>query len=98
MFANGGAAPVGYLADTPFGSYLIPGLILGIIVGGTQLAGAVSLQTMRAQSLLWCAVGGFGMMVWIFVELRWPVKVNVSSHQWMNGTRVRGSKDAVLLA
>ncbi|WP_136640890.1 hypothetical protein [Subtercola vilae] len=67
--ADGGPIPLAYLADTPFTSYLIPGLLLGVVVGGTQLAGAIALQRGNAASLLWCAVAGFGMMVWIFIEI-----------------------------
>ena len=41
--ANGGGVPVEYLANSPFSSYAVPGLILGVIVGGTQLAAATAL-------------------------------------------------------
>jgi hypothetical protein len=67
--ANGGPIPVRYLVGTPFTSYLVPGLILGIVVGGTQLVAAVVLQKRRKSSLVWTGVAGFGMMVWIFIEL-----------------------------
>ncbi len=67
--ANGGPIPVSYLVGSPFSSYLIPGLILGIVVGGTQLLAAVVLQRRLPSSLVWTGVAGFGMMVWIFIEL-----------------------------
>lgn len=67
--AHGAGVPIAYLANSPFSSYLVPGLILGMIVGGTQLAAAVALWTKRRTGLLLSAVAGFGMMIWIFVEL-----------------------------
>ena len=47
----------------------MPALILGVVVGGTQLAAAVALLTSRYSALLLSAVAGFGMLIWIFVEL-----------------------------
>lgn len=67
--ANGGGVPLRYLEGSPFVSYLVPGLILGVVVGGTQLAAALALQLRRAEGLMLSAVAGFGMMIWIFVEL-----------------------------
>jgi hypothetical protein len=67
--ANGGGVPLEYLAGTAFSSYLVPGLVLGVVVGGTQLAAAIALWTMQRAALLLSAVAGFGMMIWIFVEL-----------------------------
>lgn len=67
--ANGGGVPLEYLADSPFTSYLVPGLVLGVIVGGTQLAGALALIARRPSGVMLSAIAGFGMMIWIFVEL-----------------------------
>jgi len=67
--ANGAGVPLEYLAHSPFSSYVVPGLFLGVIVGGTQLAAAVTLITKRRSALLLSAVAGFGMLIWIFVEL-----------------------------
>ena len=47
----------------------MPGLILGVIVGGTQLVAAIALLTRRHWALRMAAIAGFGMMMWIFVEL-----------------------------
>ena len=69
IVAHGAGVPIAYLANSPFSSYLVPGLILGLIVGGTQLAAAVALWTKRRTGLLLSAVAGFGMIIWIFVEL-----------------------------
>ena len=67
--ANGGGVPIEYLANSPFSSYVVPGLILGVVVGGTQLAGAAALLARRRSALLLSTIAGFGMLIWIFVEL-----------------------------
>lgn len=67
--ANGAGVPLRYLDNSPFVSYLVPGLILGLVVGGTQLAAALALQLKRREGLALSAVAGFGMLIWIFVEL-----------------------------
>jgi hypothetical protein len=67
--ANGAGVPLEHLRNSPFTSYFFPGLILGVVVGGTQLAAAIALLTRRDIALLLSVVGGFGMLIWIFVEL-----------------------------
>ncbi|WP_139003365.1 hypothetical protein [Arthrobacter crystallopoietes] len=67
-----------YLARTPFPSLLIPGLILILVVGGTQLAAAVLLIAKKASALLLAGVAGFGMVIWIFVEL-----VLMAEYSWL---------------
>ena len=67
--ANGGGVPVEYLTNSPFSSYVVPGLILGVVVGGTQLAAAIALLVRRRAALPLSAVAGFGMLIWIFAEL-----------------------------
>ena len=66
---NGAGVPIEYLADSPFSSYAVPGIILGVVVGGTQLAAAIALLTKRRMALMLSAVAGLGMLTWIFVEL-----------------------------
>jgi hypothetical protein len=61
--------PLSFLAKTSLTSFVVPGLILGIIVGGTQLAAAGALLSRRFSALLWAAIAGFGMLIWIFVEI-----------------------------
>lgn len=69
LVANGAGVPVAYLEDSPFSSYLVPGLILGVVVGGTQLCAAISLLVRGGRGMLLAAVAGFGMQIWIFAEL-----------------------------
>jgi len=67
--ANGAGVPLSYLEGSPFTSYALPGLILGVVVGGTQLAGAIAVLASHPAGMLLSAIAGFGMIVWIFVEL-----------------------------
>jgi hypothetical protein len=67
--ANGAGVPVEYLANSPFPSYAVPGVILGVVVGGTQLAAAIALLRKQRSALLLSAIAGFGMLIWIFAEL-----------------------------
>ena len=76
--ANGAGVPLEYLANSPFSSYFVPGLILGVVVGGTQLAAAVALLAKRHAALLLSAVAGFGMLTWIFAEL-----VIIQQYSWL---------------
>jgi hypothetical protein len=69
VVANGAGVPLEYLRGTPFTSYLIPGLILGVVIGGTQGFAAISLQRRHPYSYIAATVAGFGMIIWIFVEL-----------------------------
>jgi hypothetical protein len=66
---NGAGVPLEHLAASPFTSFVVPGLVLGLVVGGTQLAAAVTLLARRGAALLLSAVAGFGLLIWIFVEL-----------------------------
>lgn len=60
--------PESMLASGPFDSFVWPGLILLVVVSGTQVAALVLLLLRRESSLVWTAVAGFGMIIWIFVE------------------------------
>jgi len=69
ILATGGLGmPISMLASGPFDSFVVPGLILLIVVGGTQAASATLLLARAESSLAWSAVAGFGMIIWIFVE------------------------------
>ena len=67
--ANGAGVPLEYLANSPFRSYVVPGVILGVVVGGTQIAAATALLRKQRRALLLSAIAGFGMIIWIFAEL-----------------------------
>jgi hypothetical protein len=67
--ADGLSMPKAMLADTPFSTFTIPGLILTLVVGGTQAAAVWLLLARRRSALLWAAVAGFGMLIWIMTEI-----------------------------
>lgn len=81
VVANGAGVPLTYLEGSPFTSYLVPGLILGVVVGGTQLAAAIALATKRPRALLLAAIAGFGMQIWIFTEL-----AIIQEYSWLQTT------------
>lgn len=66
---NGAGVPLTYLNGTPFSSYIIPGLILGVVIGGTQAAAAAALIGNHPHRMAAASIAGFGMIIWIFVEL-----------------------------
>jgi nucleotide-binding universal stress UspA family protein len=67
--SGGMGIPESVLDGTPFASFLWPGVILLIVVGGTQVA-AVVLQLARAEWAPFAvAVAGFGLAIWMFVEV-----------------------------
>lgn len=69
IVADGLSMPKSLLADTPFTTFTIPGLVLLLVVGGTQLVAAVLLIGRRESALLWSTVAGFGMLIWIISEI-----------------------------
>ena len=69
MFFNGAGVPLTYLDGTAFDSYFLPGVILGVVVGGTQLLGLIGMLRRTERALLLSAIAGFGMLIWIFVEM-----------------------------
>ncbi|MFB2557415.1 hypothetical protein [Herbiconiux liangxiaofengii] len=66
---NGAGVPLAYLDGTPFPTFVLPGLILGIVIGGTQAAGAIAILRRHPRELAIAAAAGFGMIIWIFAEL-----------------------------
>ena len=66
---NGAGVPLEYLDGSPFDSYVVPGLILGVVVGGTQLLGLIGMLSKRMPGLLLASIAGFGMVIWNFIEI-----------------------------
>lgn len=69
LLTGGLGMPTAFLTGSVFASFTWPGVILVVIVGGTQTLAAVWLIRRRESALLWSAVAGFGMLIWIFVEV-----------------------------
>jgi len=61
--------PSEWLERTPFSSWIGPGLILGVVVGGVQVLALLAHR--RRLSVAWGlhAASGLVMMIWIFVEI-----------------------------
>jgi hypothetical protein len=76
LVTDGLGMPAAWLAGGPFVTFTIPGVILLLAVGGTQSIAAVLLILRRESALLSCAVAGFGMIIWIFVEVAMIVAVS----------------------
>jgi hypothetical protein len=91
VFANGAGVPLEYLQGTPFTSYLIPALILGVVVGGTQGVGAISVQRQFPHRHIAATVAGFGMIIWIFVELA------ITGYSWLQAVYLALGIGEVLL-
>ena len=61
--------PPGFLNSTPFRSFLIPGLILAFVVGGTQLFAAFMLWMRKRFMYEATAVAGFCLLIWMTTEI-----------------------------
>jgi hypothetical protein len=60
-----------YLEGSPFDSYIIPGFILAVVLGGVHIAAFVLLLRRHRRSLLGATVAGFDALIWIFVQMVW---------------------------
>lgn len=61
--------PEEYLEGSGFDSYLVPGLMLLVVVAGTQLVAAILLARRHRLALTGAAVAGFGILIWIFIQM-----------------------------
>jgi len=72
--------PTMLLRHTPFDSFVIPGLFLGIIIGGSALAGAIALRAQARRSRLISGAAGVIMVGWIAGET-----ILVRGFSWLQG-------------
>jgi hypothetical protein len=68
LVTDGLGMPMSFLAGSPFTTFLWPGVILLAVIGGSQALAGGMLLARRESALLWVAVAGFGMLIWIFIE------------------------------
>lgn len=61
--------PVEYLDGSPFTTYLVPGLLLAVVVGGLHTAAFVLLLRRHGLASMAAATAGYSILVWIFVQM-----------------------------
>ena len=66
---NGEGLPLSWLENTPFSSYVWPGIILMVIVGGSYLLAAKLMWKQSKWYLEASATAGFGLLIWLFTEI-----------------------------
>lgn len=66
---NGMGMPLSSLQNTPFSSFIMPGLILLFIVGGTSLLAAFLHIKNHKYAIESSVTAGFGIQIWVVTEL-----------------------------
>lgn len=67
---SGGIVPdTTYLIGSPFASYLVPGVLLALVVGGTHILAMLLVGRSAPAGPFAGAVAGFGLLIWIFVQM-----------------------------
>lgn len=61
--------PPDYLIGTPFTSYLLPGLALALVVGGSHAVAFMLLLRRHPRADLLTSVAAFGVLIWIFIQM-----------------------------
>lgn len=57
------------LADSPFDSYVLPGVVLAVVLGGVHVLAFAMLSRRMPRALFWSAAAGFATLIWIFVQM-----------------------------
>lgn len=61
--------PPDLLQGSPFNTYLVPGLLLSLIIGGVHVAGFILLIGHHRLAPFAAAVAGYSILIWIFVQM-----------------------------
>ena len=61
--------PAEFLENSPFSSYLVPGMVLALVLGGVHAIAFVLLLRRRPSALFAAAAAGYGALIWIFVQM-----------------------------
>ena len=61
--------PAEYLENSPFSSYLVPGMVLALVLGGVHAIAFVLLLRRRPSALFAAAAAGYAALIWIFVQM-----------------------------
>lgn len=67
---SGGIVPdQSFLGDSPFASYLVPGILLAVVVGGIHLLASFLIGSDAAAGPFTVAAASFALLIWIFVQM-----------------------------
>lgn len=66
---EGGRFPLSWLAGTPFADYVVPGLILAAVVGGSAAVAALTLVSRSTKAGRAAIVAGLVLLGWIVGEV-----------------------------
>ncbi|MCP8999371.1 hypothetical protein NFC73_06405 [Pseudarthrobacter sp. RMG13] len=61
--------PPDLLQGSVFDTYLVPGLLLSVVVGGLHLAGFILLMRHHRLAPFATATAGYSVLIWIFVQM-----------------------------
>ncbi|WP_448002111.1 hypothetical protein [Agromyces bauzanensis] len=61
--------PGDVLAALPFGSAVLPGVVLAVVLGGIHALAFAMLSRRMPRALFWAAAAGFATLIWIFVQM-----------------------------
>ena len=80
LVAGGLGVPTTLLRHTPFESFVVPGIFLAVVIGGTALLGATALLTHRRRAPATSTAAGAVMVGWIAGET-----LLVEGFSWLQG-------------
>ena len=84
---------VAMLGHSPFDSYLVPGLILAVVVGGTALAAGIGHARRRGSAYMTSLVAGALLAGWVLVQV-----LLVRDLHWLQGVYLVVGLGQVMLA
>ena len=91
LIVGGLDVPTTLLRHTPFESFVVPGIFLAVIIGGSATIGATTLLTHRRRALVTSAAVGAVMVGWIAGET-----VLVEGFSWLQGLYLLTGTIAIL--
>ncbi len=54
---------------SPFGSVVLPHVVLALVLGGIHVLAFALLSRRMPRALFWAAAAGFALLIWIFVQM-----------------------------
>ncbi len=68
-FSSSWTPPTEHLEGSPFASYLVPGVVLAVVIGGGHALAFAELARHRPWAVFAAAAAGFALLIWIFVQM-----------------------------